>query len=101
MHHFVQNQEIAINRNRQLCVNRRFPTPDLSRIRPTNRHLQHLWGLRYIDEVIWHREDANGDEDFVDGGDARWWHLTDTQFSTLAILDDGANLQERKTGQVR
>lgn len=45
--------------------------------------------------MIWHREDANGDGDFVDGGDARWWHLTDTQFSTVAILDDGANLQER------
>ena len=56
---------------------------------------KYLWGGRYIDDILMHREDTNGDGDFTDTADTRWWHLTDVQFSTIAILDDAANLQER------
>ena len=60
-----------------------------------DRNMQYLWGGRYIDDIIMHREDTNGDGDFTDNDDTRWWHLTDVQFSTIAILDDAANVAER------
>jgi len=50
------------------------------------------------DTIIIHREDAGGDGDFdatSGGGDQSWWHLTDVQFSTVAVLNDNAVLQER------
>ena len=63
---------------------------------PVERTVQYLWGGRYIDDIIMHREDGNGDGDFIDtNDDSTSWHLTDVQFSTIAILDDAANLQER------
>ena len=60
-----------------------------------DRNMQYLWGGRYIDDILMHREDTNGDGDFTDTADTRWWHLTDVQFSTIAILDDAANVAER------
>jgi RHS repeat-associated protein len=60
-----------------------------------DRNLQNLWGIRYIDDIVMHREDHDGDGSFSDAGTLRWWHLTDAQFSTIANLDDAATLQER------
>lgn len=49
------------------------------------------WGNRYIDDCIFHREDND-----VDGGyDDTWYHITDVQYSTVAILDSSAALVER------
>jgi len=50
-----------------------------------------IYGARYIDDVVCRRIDytANGSMD------ATYYHLTDNQFSTLAILDETANLVER------
>jgi RHS repeat-associated protein len=60
-----------------------------------DRNLQNLRGIRYIDDIVMHREDHDGDGSFSDAGTLRWWHLTDAQFSTIANLDDAATLQER------
>ena len=61
-----------------------------------NRNMQYLWGGRYIDDIIMHREDGDGDGSFTSSThDNTWWHITDVQFSTIAILDDAANVQER------
>jgi len=62
----------------------------------TNRHLQYLWGPRYIDDILCRRQDSDLDGDYLDspGGDY-WYHCTDVQFSTVAILDDTAKLRER------
>lgn len=60
-----------------------------------DRTFQYLWGGRYIDDIVWHREDVNNDGDFTDAGDRRWWHCTDAQFSTVALVDDAAVLAER------
>jgi len=60
-----------------------------------DRYMQYLWGTRYIDDIIMHREDTGGDGDFDAIGDQSWWHLTDVQFSTVAVLNDNAVLQER------
>ena len=46
--------------------------------------MQYVWGQGYIDNLLLHRE----------GGDT-WYHLTDVQFSTVAILDGAAALVER------
>jgi len=62
-----------------------------------DRRLQYLWGIRYIDDIVMHREDHDGDGDFTDGGTLRWWHVTDVQFSTVAVLDDSATIHERIT----
>jgi len=60
-----------------------------------DRRLQYLWGIRYIDDIVMHREDHDGDGDFTDGGTLRWWHVTDVQYSTVAVLDDSATIHER------
>jgi RHS repeat-associated protein len=41
------------------------------------------------------RIDANGDGDYVDGGDGTWYHLTDAQFSTVCLVDDEGAVAER------
>jgi RHS repeat-associated protein len=62
----------------------------------TNRHVQYLWGPRYIDDILCRRQDSDLDGEYLDspGGDY-WYHCTDVQFSTVAILDDLATLLER------
>jgi RHS repeat-associated protein len=53
---------------------------------------QYIWGARYIDDIIHSRLDANIDGDFTDppgsGDDLRYYHLTDVQFSTVALTSD-------------
>lgn len=56
---------------------------------------QIIYGIRYIDDVVCRRLDANVDGDFADGSDRTYYHLTDNQFSTVAIVDQNAGLLER------
>src|SRR5690606_823119 len=55
-----------------------------------NRRMQYVWGLRYIDDIAVRRErepiGTHGPGTTV----TMWYHLTDTLFSTVAILDDSA-----------
>ena len=53
--------------------------------------MQYVIGLRYVDDVILHREDGDVDGTY----DETWYHLSDVQYSTVAILDDAAALVER------
>lgn len=54
-----------------------------------------------IDDVILHREDAGADGSYEN----TWYHLTDVQYSTVAMLDSSGGLVERVTydayGQAR
>jgi len=59
------------------------------------RHVQYVWGPRYIDDIILHRKDGNMNGSFTDSVDETWYHLTDAQFSTVAVLDDTAKVIER------
>jgi RHS repeat-associated protein len=56
-----------------------------------NRRMQYVWGQRYIDDIIMRRQDDGNDGTWND----TWYHLTDTLFSTVAIIDMSANLIER------
>ncbi|MFG0328772.1 MAG: RHS repeat-associated core domain-containing protein [Phycisphaerales bacterium] len=56
-----------------------------------NRRVQYAWGVRGLDDIIMHREDPDLDGDY----DEHYYHLTDEQFSTLAIVDDTGLLNER------
>ena len=63
-----------------------------------DRHVQHMWGPRYIDDIILHREN----NDFTNDSPAityekTFYHLTDVQFSTVAVIDGSAGLTERVT----
>jgi len=58
------------------------------------------WGVRYIDDIVLHRQDNNADGDYTDTSspaDETFYHLTDAQFSTIAIVDDDQNIVERVT----
>jgi len=61
---------------------------------PTRR-TQNVWGLRGTDDLILHRQDNTTDDDFDDAEDRAFWHLTDAQFSTVAVLDEAAKVVER------
>jgi hypothetical protein len=56
-----------------------------------NRHMQYIWGMRYIDDIVLRRQDSNLDDTL----DKTWYHCTDTLFSTVVILDHTAKLVER------
>lgn len=58
-------------------------------------HMDYIWGARYIDDIVAHRRDS--DPASQDGYEDTWFHLTDAQFSTVAIIDDNANVQKRVT----
>jgi len=60
-----------------------------------DRHMQNIWGARYIDDLIARRRDVNRDGDYVDSGDATWYAVTDVQFSVVAMLTSGGKLYER------
>ncbi len=53
--------------------------------------MQYVWDQRYIDDLLVHREDSDASGSY----DETWYHLTDVQYSTVAILDDAAALVER------
>jgi len=62
---------------------------------PTDTICQNVWGLRYIDDIVLRRWDRNVDGDYVDAGEGSFYHLTDVQFSTVAMLDEAGGLKER------
>lgn len=66
----------------------------------TDRVVQNVWGLRYVDDPVLRRQNNNyahgGDTDFTDAGDRRGdYLLTDHQFSVVAVVDTAGSLQER------
>ncbi|MCP3980356.1 MAG: hypothetical protein GY716_13725 [bacterium] len=67
------------------------PDPESADI---DRHVQHVWGVRYIDDVICHRQDDDPHAPSP-AYDETWYHLTDVQFSTVAVVDDSSRLVER------
>jgi len=59
-----------------------------------------FWGARYIDDAVEMLVDDDNDGDYWFGpleavGDFYYFFLHDAQFSTVAVLDDAANLEER------
>ena len=61
-----------------------------------DRREQYIWGVRYLDDLVMHRVDGNTDGDYDDvGTDAKWYHLTDAQFSTVAVMGANGDLHER------
>ncbi len=50
-----------------------------------DRQVQYVWGQRYIDDIVLHRQ----------VGGTAYYHMTDVQFSTVAIIDQNAVLVER------
>jgi RHS repeat-associated protein len=60
-----------------------------------NRRMQYIWGPRYIDDIALRRLDGTADGDFTDGADKVYYHCTDVQFSTVAVVSDTAILLER------
>lgn len=60
-----------------------------------NRRFQYIWGPRYIDDLVLRRLDATANGSFGDRSDLVYYHITDAQFSTVAILNHAGVLQER------
>ena len=62
-----------------------------------DRRAQTVWGLRYIDDAVLRRVNSNpgSDNDYLDSGDGTFYHITDAQFSTVAMIDKTAKLMER------
>lgn len=58
-----------------------------------DRHAQYVWGVRYIDDIVSTRQDY--DPSAEDGPEVVTFHLTDAQFSTVAIVDTAATVLER------
>ena len=62
-----------------------------------DRRVQSIWGNRYIDDLILRRIDDDLDGDY----DHDWYHLTDVQFSTVAVIaprtSQNARIHERLT----
>jgi len=53
-----------------------------------DRIAQQFWGIRYIDDAVARRLDTNADGDYTDLGHATYFHITDVQFSSVAMIDD-------------
>lgn len=60
-----------------------------------NSHIQHVWGERYIDDIVSTRLDP--DPSVEDGYETVQFHVTDAQFSTVAMLSSAAAVLERVT----
>jgi RHS repeat-associated protein len=60
-----------------------------------DRHIQHVWGVRYIDDIVSTRQDYDPSEE--NGAELITFHVTDAQFSTVAIVDADATVIERIT----
>jgi len=60
-----------------------------------DRIVHHVWGLRYIDDIVATRHDINPSAE--DGHELIFFHVTDAQFSTVAILSDTGAVLERVT----
>ena len=57
--------------------------------------IRYVWGIRYIDDIILRSSHSLGGID--PEGNYRHYHLTDHQFSTVALIDNSAKLLERVT----
>jgi RHS repeat-associated protein len=68
---------------------------DLPQADGDERHVQYLWGSRYIDDIVMRREDRDLDGSFDDAGDITRYYLTDAQFSVVTIIDGSATPIER------
>ena len=55
------------------------------------RIAQQFWGIRYIDDAVARRLDTNADGTWDD----TYFHITDVQFSSGAMIDDTSKLIER------
>lgn len=55
---------------------------------------QQFWGLRYIDDAVHRRRDTDADGSW-EVSEPKFFQLTDAQFSSVAIVDEAAALQER------
>ncbi|MBX3404175.1 MAG: RHS repeat-associated core domain-containing protein [Phycisphaeraceae bacterium] len=72
----------------------------------TNRVGQYFWGLRYIDDLVFRREDRDltnepppaedpAEPDFDDAETPGWFALTDVQFSVVALMTPEGRIVER------
>ncbi|HRQ73077.1 MAG TPA: RHS repeat-associated core domain-containing protein [Phycisphaerales bacterium] len=60
-----------------------------------DRVAQQVWGVRYIDDAVLRRTDANADGDYVDEGDRVDYYITDAQVSVVAVVGPTGALRER------
>jgi len=61
-----------------------------------NRHMQYIWGNRYIDDIALRRENRNFGNDSPDVTyEVTWYHLTDALFSTVVITNHAGIVAER------
>jgi len=60
-----------------------------------DRIIHHVWGLRYIDDIVATRHDINPSAE--NGHELIFFHITDAQFSTVAMLSDTGAVLERVT----
>ena len=58
-----------------------------------DEYAQHVWGLRYIDDIVSTRRDL--DPTAHDGAEITVFHATDAQFSSVAVILDNGDLLER------
>jgi RHS repeat-associated protein len=61
----------------------------------TDKVVQHVWGVRYIDDLVLNRLDADNDGDYTDAGSYTHYALTDHQFSVVALISSTGHLIER------
>lgn len=60
----------------------------------TDKVVQHVWGARYIDDLVLNRLDADNDGDYSDSGSSTHYALTDHQFSVVALISPSSRLIE-------
>jgi RHS repeat-associated protein len=64
-----------------------------------NTRVQHAWGLRYIDDAVEQRRGTYAGSSAAPGDavsyDKEYFHLTDVQCSTTALVDSAGTLKER------
>jgi hypothetical protein len=67
------------------------------------RTIQYVWGPRYIDDIVLRRIDPDNNGEYG-RYEPKYYHLTDAQFSTVAIIDGAARLPRghpRRGGRAR
>ncbi len=92
-------------------VNSNFASGSQTGVSPVDQSgalIEHLWGVRYVDDLVrtrtnsnWSTEGTPGGEDpptpgdFTDTADSRLYALTDQQFSVIALVSNTGRLIER------
>lgn len=56
---------------------------------------QEFWGVRYIDDSVAKRLDRDADGVWDDAECSVWYRATDSQFSVVAMIDEGGDMYER------